>query len=150
MKSLAPVLVAAALALAVAGCDSPIICDSDAGVLRTISLGPGMDCWRGPVSVPRRHSLQCGPLPADFVGSRVVLEGRAGQNWRLDLDRTDGTSPMCVATLDDTCRCTGGQCTASAAERVLVVDLGIVETDSMEVVLPAGTYDVTFCSRPMT
>ena len=149
MKNLCLGVAALALGLLAAGCESAPICESDAGALPTrLFLGPGMDCTVTRLSIPRRHQLSCGALPGDFEGSRVVLEGRVGQNWRLIVDRLDGTpEAVCAAVLDDMCRCARGECTANAAERQLVMDLGTADRTPIEVVLGAGTYEVELCSR---
>ena len=151
MKSLASLLSILAVALTVAGCNGPTICEADGSQpLRELRLEPGMDCIRSSFTIPRYSALTCGALPSDFVGARIVLEGRVNQNWRLVVDRMDGMpDKLCAAALDERCRCEQTACTTSTADRQLVWDLGISDRTRQEVVLGAGTYTAQFCSRPM-
>lgn len=141
-----------ALVLAAAilcACESASICDVDAGgVLPTrVTVRDGEECVTRSLSIPRRDMLTCGDLPDDFIGSRVTLEGHPGAVWRVTVDRMDGTpNAFCAAVLDQSCQCVLGQCTANAAERLLILDLGQVDEPSVEVLIGAGTYYVELCS----
>lgn len=123
-------------------------CDMDAGVLPTrVVVAEGAECSTQRLAVPVRESLACGELPAGFGGARVAFVGRPSTRWTAIVARTDGApGAICAAVLDDACRCERTPCTDST-QRELTIDFGIVERDTMEVVVPAGTYSIELCTR---
>lgn len=105
-------------------------------------------CASQRLSIPNRERLSCGDLPSDFGGSRIRLAGDAGTRWTVVLARTDGLpSGVCAAALSETCACSHTQCTGGPSEPMLIMDLGTVSRDEIDLVIAAGTYSIELCTR---
>ena len=121
----------------------------DAASLPTaVEVTAGGLCAARRLSIPNRLPLACDGLASEPGGTRVTLRGHPSTRWTLSVERTDGSpGAVCAAVLDALCRCARAECTDAVTERMLIVDLGVVEDEEVEIMLPAGTYSVELCTR---